>query len=392
MQNSIYRELTAFLSIRLLKRRQIKGSEPSATATAHILLQVVARSRWSDVDQLLDQVQKVGCRLVIAQPKEVAIPNIVRRVLGLIRDEAEENRNEVPSETSEGGFHDHQSNPHAGGLNEGDGDFISGPPRLNRVPTLTPIGSISAPKSLFQLLSAPAMDDVSGAGHLQKLSGASTPTRSGPAQSAAMHALKSEVIDGIEEIKDEISQVDDQIAGFADVQIHPGDYVLVHQPSSTTERFLLRAAARRKFTVFIVAGPQPTPGEVPYASLKKRLASSGVTAINIMNGGVMAYMPRVNKVVLGARAVLADGSVMADGGASVIARAAKEQGNTVIVLSGVYKISPDHLIDEEALVERGNPSNFVSYGDGAIVNGVDVRSALTELIPQDLIDTYITNL
>ncbi|KAJ3493747.1 hypothetical protein NLG97_g4536 [Lecanicillium saksenae] len=70
----------------LLKRRQIKGSEPCAIATAHILLQVVARSKWQDVDVLIDNVSQVGRRLVKAQPTELAIGNIVRRVLGLIRD------------------------------------------------------------------------------------------------------------------------------------------------------------------------------------------------------------------------------------------------------------------------------------------------------------------
>ena len=38
------------------------------------------------------RVQQVGKRLVAAAPKEVAIGNIVRRVLGLIREEAEEDR------------------------------------------------------------------------------------------------------------------------------------------------------------------------------------------------------------------------------------------------------------------------------------------------------------
>ena len=48
--------------------------------------------RATDVPKLIDKVQQVGRRLVAAQPKELAVGNIVRRILGLIRDEAEEDR------------------------------------------------------------------------------------------------------------------------------------------------------------------------------------------------------------------------------------------------------------------------------------------------------------
>ncbi|GKT44941.1 translation initiation factor eIF-2B subunit gamma [Colletotrichum spaethianum] len=85
---------------RLLKRRQIQGSELCAIATAHILLQVVAKAKWTDVDSLLEKVQQIGLRLIAAQPKELVVGNIVRRVLSLIRDEAAEDRNEDISETA----------------------------------------------------------------------------------------------------------------------------------------------------------------------------------------------------------------------------------------------------------------------------------------------------
>ena len=101
---------------------------------------------------------------------------------------------------------------------------------------------------------------------------------------------------------------------------------------------------------------------------------------------------RVDKVVLGARAIIANGGVITDAGAAAIARAAKEQGNAVIVLSGVYKLSTELPSDESSVIEWSNPSNFVDFANGAMVSGVKVRSAVTELIPPEFIDTYITNL
>jgi translation initiation factor eIF-2B subunit beta len=386
----------------LLKRRQIRGSEPCAIATAHILLQVVAKSKWQDVDSLLQIVSSAGRRLVRAQPRELVIANIVRRVLGLIRDEAAEDRNDPSSDTASDtqttptDSISHQWPPTTVAKQDSAGDYLSNSARPPLRPgNLTTYSSISVPKSLFHILSAspPTNEDGFGQGSPFGTSGASTP--SVKPRSAQIHALRSEVIDGIEEIKDEISQADEQIAALSEVQINPGDYVLIHQPSPTVERFMLRAAQKRKFTVLLATEPvrdPTTPTAVQHVSFRKKLSAAGITVVNIMNGGLMAYMSRVDKVVLGARAIIANGGVITDAGAAAIARAAKEQGNAVIVLSGVYKLSTELPSDESSVIEWSNPSNFVDFANGAMVSGVKVRSAVTELIPPEFIDTYITNL
>lgn len=387
-----------------MKRRQIKGSEPCAVATAHILLQVVAKSKWHDVDTLLDNVSRTGKRLVDAQPNELVVANIVRRVLGLIRDEAAEDRNEPASEsasefnTPTEAVHNpaslaHHWPPSTYTKQDAGSDYISGSTRTPPRPgPLQSYSSVNVPKSLFHLLAAsPPADADSMTQGSPFGTGASTPNWK--TSSSQVHALRSEVIDGIEEIKDEISQVDDQIAALAEVQIHPGDYVLIHYPSPTVERFILRAAMKRKFTVMIaVEPPRRNDPENPLKSFRNKLSAAGIPVVNIMNGGLMAYMSRVDKVILGARYVLANGSVISDAGAAAVARAAKEHGNAVITLSGVYKLSPENAFDEESVIEWADSANYVSFSDGALVGGVEIRSAVTELVPPELIDTYITNL
>ncbi|SPN97539.1 related to translation initiation factor GCD7 [Cephalotrichum gorgonifer] len=374
----------------LLKRRQIYDSEPCAVATANLLLQVVAKSKATDVDQLLSQISTVGSRLVAAQPKEPVVANIVRRVLGLIRDEAEEDRNGNMSQSS-GQATPTGTEPLTTGASTVAGDsFSTLRQALTRASTQTPPGPYSVPKtkSLLHLLSAAGPTDGSVFG--LNLSGSSTPTSHGRAK---IQTVRSEVIDGIEEIKDEIDQVDDQISANAEAQIRPGEYVMVHEPSATVRRFLLKAASKRRFTLIVVVHPsrQRTAGTV-YADLGKSLAKYGVSTINVVSSGVTAYMPRVNKVVLGSRAVFADGSVLMDAGTAVIARAAKKQGSAVVILSGVYKFSPEIPFDEAALVDWGNPSLAVDYSDGDIVNHVTVENPVTELITEDLVDIYVSNL
>ncbi|KAK0635884.1 hypothetical protein B0T17DRAFT_61594 [Bombardia bombarda] len=361
----------------LLKRRQVSGDE-CANATAHMLLQVVARSKWHDVDQLLSRIQSTGSRLAQAAPHEPVIGNIVRRVLGLIRDEASEDRNadEFMSES----VSDLQSLPPSAPSHTRPTGATPVRPAL--VPTAT---SLAVSKSMFNLLSAAETAD-------SPMTGASTPISQ--AQPTSAHALRSEVIDGIEEIMDEISQADDQIAGFADIQVHPGDFILAMLPSPAVERFLLKAAAKRRFTALLASNGSyiSAVGEAPYAALRKKLNAAGVNTVNLASNGLLAYMPRANKVIFGAKAVYQSGGLLVDSACCIAARAAQEYSKPVIVLSGVYKFCPFDPSEEVSKVDLGNPMTYVSYGDGPAVDALEVENAVAEYLPPELVDVYLTNL
>jgi translation initiation factor eIF-2B subunit beta len=318
-------------------------------------------------------VCQVGRRLVQAQPRELVVGNIVRRVLGLIRDEAVENRAAelatpapitpfTPAFTRQNSAAHYFSNARAHALHA-------------RLPTPARPTPAKANSSYYQ----------GGPGSFRN--GAP-----GGSVQGDVEALRSEIIDGIEEIKDEIEQVDDQIASFAIVHIIPGDYVLVHRPSTAIRRFLSKAATRRKFTVLIITNAWQDPSsEVSNKTMRKELGNAGIPSINIMSSGVTAYMPRVKKVILAARAVLAGGDAVVDAGAGTIARAAKRQGAVVTVLAGVYKLSPGKGC-QDGLVEWGEPSRHDDFADGSMVDGIKVMTAVTEVVSAASIDVYISNL
>lgn len=320
----------------------------------------------------------------------------MRRVLGLIRDEAEEDRAGANGDDSMSDISNlpgdepaQQPLPHS--LPSASSPIISQPTRPPaRIVSLASTSSFHVPQSMFSMLhDSPKFGGSLLGSPFGRSSGASTPASH--AQVANISALRSEVINGIEEIKDEITSVDEQIAGFGEVQIHPGSYVLVYKPGPTVEKFLLAAAKRRRFTVLIAGtAPPKTAGEAPYASLRKQMSKFGVNTITIIGSGVMAFMPKVSTVVLGAQAVTANGAVLADGGAAMVARAAREFNKTVIVLSGVYKLCPEDEPDLEALVDFGNPASLVNY-NGQMVE-VDVEATSWEYVNSELVDIYISNL
>ena len=127
-------------------------------------------------------------------------------------------------------------------------------------------------------------------------------------------------------------------------------------------------------------------------SFQKSLTAAGITVVLIPDSAVYALVSRVNKVILDTHVVLANGGVVAAAGAKVIATAARMHRKPVIVLGAVYKLSPVYPFDIDSFMENGNPGRVISYGDGDLVNKVELRNPLFDYIPPELVDLYITNL
>jgi translation initiation factor eIF-2B subunit beta len=403
-------------------------------ATAHLLLRVVAKFRWTDIGKLLERVQEVGQRLIDAQPREMVVGNIVRRVLGMIRDEAKEDREEVSDSatTSQLGspsvapkidaasvpLQRSESAQTSSSAEYSHGDDVPALRSLAHRPSLMTshssfamLNGVPVQQSMFNLLSATpsptATPPGTSAGHDRPAVNATT-----LAQKMVGHSkdLKAEVISGIEEIIDELDQVDDQIAAYAQEHIHSNELILTHTSSRTVQKFLLKAADKRKFTV-IVAESYPNDHEATHAAVTgkvrqeteggdemnadaflKPLAAAGITVILMTDASIFAIMSRVNKVILATHAVIANGGLIAAAGARTIAKAAKVHRTPVIVVSGIYKLSPEYPFEFESLIEYGDPGNIIGYDDGALVENLEVDNPVFDYVPPDLVDLYITNL
>ncbi|OOG01157.1 hypothetical protein ASPCADRAFT_203020 [Aspergillus carbonarius ITEM 5010] len=385
--------------ISLLKRRQIRHSRSCATATAYLLRSVISACRTSDANKLIERVQYVGRRVMAAQPREMVVGNIVRRVLGLIRDEAEDDR-DGDFTLSEAGSESQPQTPRA--LDDPSEVLSYRHDGSDRSSSRQPFTSLSAtPISMFSLLSHPEPET--------SLPG--TPASASPSGRVLGHShnkdIRAEVLDGINEIIDELGQVDDQIAAYALEHIHSNEIILTHTSSTTVQKFLLKAAAKRKFTV-IHAESYPNNHEATHATVsgqapkdddilsteafQKPLIALGITVILIPDSAVFALMSRVNKVILGTHSVLANGGLVAAAGTRVIARAAKVHQTPVVVVSGVYKLSPVYPFDFDSLIEYGDVSKVIGYEDGDLVDQIDVQNPLYDYVPAELIDLYITNL
>jgi translation initiation factor eIF-2B subunit beta len=319
--------------IEKLKRRQISGSYKVALETCQLLMRVISAARWNHPDQLILQIRQLGKRLENAQPREFSCGNVIRRVLAIIRDEVE---------------------------TESD----SSAPMIS---------------SMFSLLSTEEK-------HKEEVQAAvSTRTQS------KAHDLRSIIIQGIKDLIDEISSIDEGIESMSVDLIHDNEVLLTPTPDSQTVlKFLLKARLKRKFSVLVTeCYPNRTEDAHKFA---KALSDAKIETIVIPDSHVFAVMSRVGKVIVGARSVFANGGTVSSAGVAAVCECAKEHKTPVFSVAGLYKLSPTYPFDVENLIEVGNSGKVVKFSNSNLVQHAEISNPLFDYIPPEHINIYITNI
>lgn len=103
-------------------------------------------------------------------------------------------------------------------------------------------------------------------------------------------------------------------------------------------------------------------------------------------------MSRVNKVILGAHAILANGGMFAITGSLMAASAAKEHSTPVVVCAGQFKLTPLwNLHHQYGALDYADPSPVLGYEEGDLVERVEVFNPYYDYVDPELLDVYITN-
>ncbi|CAG8626940.1 24999_t:CDS:10 [Cetraspora pellucida] len=310
--------------INRLRRRQVVGSWCVSIETAMLLRQVVSTTRWNHVETLIKLVKEdIGKRLVMAQPRELAVGNIVRRVLCLIRDV-------YNSEVST--FDDLSAEDDDKGsiTDEEEEEEVTSKSSSQKTRTFSFYGGLSA-ASMINLLG------------------------DGPPP-----LIISEIQEMINELENTYVNIVDQ----AMEHIHSNEIIMTVGKSRTVEMFLKTAAKKRKFSV-LVAETFPT-----YLGheMALSLSQAGIDTTVISDSAIFAVMSRVNKVIMGTHAVLANGGLISVSGAQMVATAAKHHSKPVVVCTGLYKLSPLYPYDEDSFNDLVAPDPVLSFNEGKKLN------------------------
>jgi len=148
--------------------------------------------------------------------------------------------------------------------------------------------------------------------------------------------IKADVIQGVnEDLVQNLEDLHEDIAKDALDYIHPGEVILTYGDSATIRSFLCAAKKRdpkRHFDVLVAESSRVAAGH-KMASL---LAKSGVNTTLIANSAIFAMMARVDKVIVGAHAVMANGGLIGCAGLHALSLAAKHHSVPLVCVTGLY--------------------------------------------------------
>ncbi|XP_052190581.1 uncharacterized protein LOC127800163 [Diospyros lotus] len=372
-----------------LRKRKIEGSKATAKQTAELLRSVISQQRIPHSNQaqsgaLIDAVKAVGQQLVEANPVELAVGNIVRRILHIIREE------DLSLTTAAiGGL----SLPAAS--DDDDDVDRDDHPVLSAAAVAAAARSTLRPPSLQTLL-----EDVPHSAAIPHTSsGGDSEGKSKSAdKSSRSRKLKHNVIEAVNELIQDIGTCHEQIAEQAVEHIHHNEVILTLGNSTTVSEFLCAAnEKKRSFRVFVAEGAPRYQGHV----LAKELASRGLQTTVIMDSAVFALISRVNMVIVGAHAVMANGGVVAPVGLNMVALAAKRHAVPFVVLAGIHKLCPLYPHNPEVLLnELKSPSDLLDFGEfsDCMDFGSSTGSPLLHVInpafdyvPPKLVSLFITD-
>jgi len=173
-----------------------------------------------------------------------------------------------------------------------------------------------------------------------------------------------------------------------DVEPIHSEIILTLGHSSTVEAFLKAAAHHRTYTVIVSEAAPSYSGR----EMASSLSSAGINTFLVPDSSIYALMSRVNKVILGAHAILANGGMFATSGSLIATTAARAHRTPIVVCAGQIKITPVwNLYHEYGTSDFGDPSQVLGYDEGDLVDKVDVVNPYYDYVRPELVDAYITN-
>ncbi|XP_024358672.1 uncharacterized protein [Physcomitrium patens] len=219
-------------------------------------------------------------------------------------------------------------------------------------------------------------------------------SRSGDRNSVSWK-LKHNVIEGITELLQDLDDYHTHVAEQALEHIHQNEVILTLGRSRSLLKFLLEAKKKRSFQVVVAEGAPRYQGH----TLAKELAEKGLQTTVITDSAVFAMISRVNMVIIGAHAVMANGGVLAPVGMHMVALAARRHAVPFVVLAGVHKLCPQYPHKPYTLLnDMKSPAEVVEFGElsecfaaGTGDHTTYVVNPTFDYIPPDLVSIFITD-
>ncbi|MBS7609036.1 ribose 1,5-bisphosphate isomerase [Candidatus Bathyarchaeota archaeon] len=179
-----------------------------------------------------------------------------------------------------------------------------------------------------------------------------------------------------------------KIAEIGARRISDGDVIMTHCHSTAVVAILKAAKAMGKSISVYATETRPLyQGRLT----AEQLLQNDIPVTLIVDSASRYFMKRVDKVLVGADAVAANGAVVNKIGTSMVALAAHEARTLFFVAAETFKFSPETIIGELIKIEE-RPKEEILPPEIAMkgLKGIEVRNPAFDVTPPDYIDLIIT--
>ncbi|MCC5997738.1 MAG: ribose 1,5-bisphosphate isomerase [Thermofilum sp.] len=180
-----------------------------------------------------------------------------------------------------------------------------------------------------------------------------------------------------------------KIAGYGEKMLRDGDTVLTHCNSLAAISVIVEAHKKgKKLHVFATETRPMYQGYITSEMLLKE----GVNVTLIPESSVRQIIRKVDRVIVGADTVAANGAVVNKIGTSLIALAAHERSVDFFVATETFKFSPYTLIGDIVPIEFRPPSEIVGVDFLKSHPNLRILNPAFDVTPPDYITGIITEL
>jgi len=202
-----------------------------------------------------------------------------------------------------------------------------------------------------------------------------------------LEELRSVAIKAAQDFIENSKTAIQRIGEIGSRRISSGDTIMTHCDSTAAISVIKTAFAQGKdIKVFVTETRPRFQGRLT----SKRLGEAGIPVTLIIDSAIRYFMNRVDKVVVGADAVAANGAVVNKTGTSLMALAAKEARALFFVAAETYKFSPETMIGELVAIEERDPSEVISEEELKEIPNTTVCNPAFDITPPEYIDLIIT--
>jgi ribose 1,5-bisphosphate isomerase len=196
--------------------------------------------------------------------------------------------------------------------------------------------------------------------------------------------LKKAVVDQSDKFISLSRQAIKQIGEIGSRRIADGDTLLTHCNSACALSVIKTAFRQGKdLKVWVTESRPRRQGLISV----KELSEAGIPTTLIVDSAARYYMKKIDKVVVGADSIAANGAVVNKIGTSQLALIAHEARVLFFVAAESYKFHPQTLVGELVEIEEREPTEVVDPKD---FPRIKIRNPAFDVTPPEYIDLIIT--